>query len=150
MNNPRIELSNNGNVASSDKMPIAQTRQQRTIILVSLVATLLALGALLGGGYYFLLASTNTAKWRDLFIIGLTIELFLLGTGTIILTYQVALLINLIKTEVQPVLESANETINTLRGTATFLSDNLVRPVMKVNGYIAALRRVLSFINFGK
>ena len=105
---------------------------------------------LIGGSYYFLLDTTDTARWRDVFTIGLAVELFLLGAGSIILTYQVARLVNMLQTEVQPVLESANETINTLRGTATFLSDNLVKPVVKVNGYIAAVRRMLGFINFGK
>ena len=150
MEKPRLKLSTNGNAPSSDNGPAAQSRQQRKLVIAIAATILVILGLLAVVGIYFLQPSTDTAKWRDLFIIGLTVELLLLGAGTIVLSYQVARLVNLIQTEVQPVLESAQETINTLRGTATFLSDNLVKPVVKVNGYVAAVRRMLGFINFGK
>ena len=150
MDKPGLDPSSNGNVPSPVNVLGTQADNQRRLAIVSVVAILVVLGILIGVSYYFLLATTDTAKWRDLFIIGLTIELFMLGAGTIILSYQVSRLVNLVQTEVRPVLESANETINTLRGTATFLTDNLVKPVVKVNGYIAAMKRMLGLINFGK
>lgn len=151
MENPTLGSSGNGGAPSAEIASPKQSRQQRIVVFVSVIGLLLVLGGLyfLGRGY-FLLPNADATKLRDLFIIALTIELFLLGAGTIILIVQLARLINLVQNEVQPVLESANETINTLRGTAAFLSSNLVRPVIKVNGYIAAIRRLSGIINFGK
>ena len=116
---------------------------------MGLIALLILAG--MGYGVYRLaLPTTETARWRDIFVIALTVEVFLLVSAAAVLVVQIARLVNLVQNEVQPVLESANETINTLKGTASFLSDNLVRPVVKVNEYVAAFKRMLGLINLGK
>jgi hypothetical protein len=43
-------------------------------------------------------------------------------------------------------LEAANETLATVRGTTQFVSHNVVSPVVKWSGYLAGLRRVLQQI----
>jgi hypothetical protein len=63
-----------------------------------------------------------------------------------VLIVQLARLTALLQNEVRPILESTNDTVNTLRGTSQFLSDNVVRPVIKVNGSLAAVRRVMDLI----
>jgi hypothetical protein len=68
----------------------------------------------------------------------------------ILLVIQVARLTNLLQNEIKPVLESINETVNTLRGTTSFLSDNLVEPVMKMGEYSAALSQVAAILGFGR
>lgn len=150
MENPTLESSGNGSAPSAQDASSGQSRQQRIIIIVSAIVSLVIAGALIGSAYYLLLETTDTAKWRDFFIIALAVEGFILGAGAVVMIIQLARLINLVQNEVQPVLESANETINTVRGTAAFLSDNLVQPVVKVSGYFAALRRMLAIINLGK
>jgi len=55
-------------------------------------------------------------------------------------------LINLLQNEVKPILDATNETVNTLRGTTTFLSENLVEPVIKLNSYLAGIQRVLKLL----
>ncbi|MDH5508697.1 MAG: hypothetical protein OEZ02_15855, partial [Anaerolineae bacterium] len=127
-----------------------ELRRRRLTVTGAVVVGALALAA--GGWlvYWLLQPETPTATIRDILMIGMALELLVLGVAAIVLIVQIARLVNLVNNEVKPVLESANETMNTLRGTATFLGDNLVKPVFKANTYIAAIRRVLNLLNLGK
>ena len=89
----------------------------------------------------------TTSKVRDIFIIIMALESLLLGVALIILIVQIAVLINVLKNEIKPILDTTNETVNHLRGTTTFLSNNLVEPVMKMNEYSAGLKRFVDLIN---
>ena len=75
-------------------------------------------------------------------------ESLVIGAALIILVIQVASLINLLQNEVKPILDATNETVNTLRGTTNFLSENLVVPVIKLNSYLAGLRRFFQLFGF--
>lgn len=88
----------------------------------------------------------TTSKVRDIFIIIMALESLLLGVALIILIVQIAVLINVLKNEIKPILDTTNETVNHLRGTTTFLSNNLVEPVIKVNEYSAGLRKFIDLI----
>lgn len=89
-------------------------------------------------------AGTETV--RDILIIFVAAETFLIGLALIVLIVQLARLTALLQNEVRPILESTNETVNTLRGTSQFLSENVVRPVIKVNGSLAAVRRAMDLV----
>ena len=78
---------------------------------------------------------------RDIFIIFMAFESLIIGAALVILVIQIAGLINLLQNEVRPILQSTSETVNTLRGTTEFLSENLVEPVIKLNSYLAGLRK---------
>lgn len=89
-------------------------------------------------------AGTETV--RDILIIFVAGESFLIGLALIVLIVQLARLTALLQNEVRPILESTNDTVNTLRGTSQFLSENVVRPVIKVNGSLAAVRRAMDLV----
>jgi hypothetical protein len=78
---------------------------------------------------------------RDIFIIFMAFESLIIGAALVVLVIQIAGLINLLQNEVKPILQSTSETVNTLRGTTEFLSENLVEPVIKLNSYLAGLRK---------
>ena len=88
----------------------------------------------------------TTSKVRDIFIIIMALESLLLGVALIILIIQIAVLINVLKNEIKPILDTTNETVNHLRGTTAFLSNNLVEPVIKMNEYSAGLTRFVDLI----
>ena len=141
-----ISKQNNGEMGLS----ASDQRKQKLAIFVALVVGILIL---VGAGFivsYLLQPEAPTETLRDIFIILLTFEFMLLGFALVILLIQLARLINLLQNEIQPILESTSEAANTLRGTASFLSQNLVGPVMKVNSTIAAFRRAAELLNFGK
>ena len=114
-------------------------------VKVGLIAGAIVVIALLVGSIVLLLqsGSETTAKVRDIFIIFMALEFLIIGLALVILIIQLARLINLLQNEVKPILDSTNETANTLRGTTQFLSDHLVEPVIKLNEYLASLQSLL-------
>lgn len=80
---------------------------------------------------------------RDAAIIFVAFETLLIGILLIILMTQVQSLIVLLRDEIRPMLEAANETLATVRGTTQFVSHNVVSPVMKWSGYLAGLQRMV-------
>lgn len=86
---------------------------------------------------------SQTETIRDVVIIFMALEFLFVGLALIVLIVQLARLTALIQNEVRPILDSTNETVSTLRGTTTFLSEHLVSPVVKANSSWAAVRRML-------
>ncbi|HEY3289377.1 MAG TPA: hypothetical protein VGK87_04540 [Anaerolineae bacterium] len=84
----------------------------------------------------------STAVIRDIFIIALAFTSFLIGMLMLVLIFQLQSLIALLRNEIKPMLTNANETVNTVRGTAVFVSDNLVRPTINLASFVAGLQGV--------
>ncbi len=121
-------------------------RKQKTI-LFSVIAGAVLILALLGVAIYFLLQpATPTEKIRDVFIIVVALESLVIGVALIVLIVQLASLINLLQNEVRPILDATSKTVNTLRGTVEFLGEHVVEPVIKLNGYLAGLKRMLELL----
>lgn len=89
----------------------------------------------------------DAATWvgiiRDLFIIVLAMEGMLMGLALIVLVLQLAALVNLLQSEVKPIVDNASETVTTVRGTARFMSQNVVEPVVKFGALMAGVGGVL-------
>jgi hypothetical protein len=127
------------------------TEQSRSINPVPIVIGVIVLLVLLGVAIYFLLQpATPTDKIRDIFIIIVALESLLIGVALIVMIVQLASLINLLQNEVKPILHATNETVNTLRGTAEFLGESVVEPVIKLNGYLAGMNRMLELMGIRK
>lgn len=124
-----------------------EIRAQQRIMWIILGALGIVLVATLIFIYFLLLPTTDTAKIRDVFIIFMALVSLVLMVTLVILIYQLSILINLLQNEIRPIVNSTNETVNTLRGTANFLSDNLTEPVIKLNEYLAGFQRL--FAMFG-
>jgi hypothetical protein len=84
---------------------------------------------------------------RDAAIIFVAFETLIIGVLLIILMLQVQSLIVLLRDEIKPMLEAANETLATVRGTTQFVSHSVVSPVVKWSGYMAGLRRIVREIS---
>jgi hypothetical protein len=126
----------------------ATLRRQRLLILWIVLGGLVFVALVVLAVFGLMQSGEQTAKIRDIFIIFMAIESLVIGAALIILVIQVASLINLLQNEVKPILDATNETVNTLRGTTTFLSENLVEPVIKLNSYLAGLRRFFQLFGF--
>jgi hypothetical protein len=138
-----------GPVIQEKKVEIEASQKKVMIWLVVIVVLLLAGLAV---GTIFLLRSdvSTTSHIRDIFIIFMALESFIIGLALIVLIVQLATLINLLQNEIKPILNSTSETVNTLRGTATFLSDNLAEPVIKLNESVAVIRKLVDFLKIWK
>jgi hypothetical protein len=128
-----------------------EQEQQMKRTMIAIIAGLVILLALLGVAIYFLLQpATPTDKIRDVFIIVVALESLVIGVALIVLVVQLASLINLLQNEIRPILKATTDTVNNLRGTAEFLGENVVEPVIKLNGYLAGLYRMLELMGIKK
>ncbi len=124
----------------------AQQRQSRMIVIVAIAAAILIVAVLAVLVYVLLLPGVPTDRIRDIFIIVVAFETLVIGVALVVLLVQLASLINLLQNEVRPILEATGETVRTLRGTAQFLGESVVDPVIKLNGYLASIQRVLELM----
>jgi hypothetical protein len=129
----------------------SQQEQKMKRIMIGVIIGVIILVVLLGIAIFFLLQpATPTDKIRDVFIIIVALESLIIGVAVIVLIVQLASLINLLQNEVRPILTATNETVNNLRGTAEFLGENVVEPVIKLNGYLAGMNRVIELMGIRK
>lgn len=123
------------------------TPEQRRWVIIGIVGFVVAVIALFAAVYWMVNNEEKTRVLRDIFIIFMALESLVIGVALIILMIQLARLTNVLQHEIKPILENTNETVNTVRGTAIFVSENIVDPVIKLNGYIAALSKFFELFN---
>jgi ABC-type transport system involved in cytochrome bd biosynthesis fused ATPase/permease subunit len=126
---------------SKDKFRLALIIAAVVLVIAGVVVAIVLL---------FKAGDTVTAQIRDVFIILLAFVSLIIGAALVILAIQLAVLTNLIQHEIKPILDATNQTVNTLKGTTTFLSDNLVQPVIKLNEYLAGFKKIVDLIRPGK
>lgn len=120
----------------SSKLPVILIVVGLVVVILIVVAVVLLMRA----------DSQTTGKVRDVFIIFMALESLVIGGALIILIVQLARLINLLQNEIKPIIYSTNETVNTLRGTAEFLSNNVTQPVIKLNSYMAGIKQFIDLM----
>lgn len=129
----------------------AASSEKSSKLWLVIVLGVLIIGLLVTGIVFLSRAGTDvTGKVRDIFIILMALESIVIGAALIILVVQLASLINLLQNEIKPILKSTSDTVNTLKGTTTFLSDNLAAPVIKINSSVAGARKLLDLIGLFK
>jgi hypothetical protein len=128
----------------------ATLRRQRWITAGVIVGVLIALGGIGFAVYALTRNAETTSNVRDIFIIFMAFESLVIGAALVVLIIQIASLINLLQNEVRPILKSTSDTVNNLRGTTEFLSENLVEPVIKLNSSIAGMRRFFELFGMKK
>jgi hypothetical protein len=128
----------------------ADDRRMRAYVILGVVvlaAVLVAAGFAVAA---MLRSPDQTEVIRDIVIIFMAAEALIIGLALVLLIVQVARLTALIQNEIRPILLSTQETLDTVRGTTTFLGNNLVDPVIKANSSLAAVRRVLDLLRPGR
>ncbi len=131
----------------------ARDEQEKRVkrIMSIVIAGAVVLLVLLAVAVYFLLQpATPTDRIRDVFIIVVALKTLVIGVAMIVLIVQLASLINLLQNEVRPILHATSDTVNTLRGTAEFLGESVVEPVIKLNSYLAGLQRMFELMGIKK
>ena len=97
----------------------------------------------------------SLADWRDIIIIvvgSLTILVLvalLIFTVVIGVAARVVLgtLQNLLKTEVTPLVNQLRQTAGRVQGTATFIGETAVSPIIRVYGVVAGTRRAMRVLS---
>ena len=95
-----------------------------------------------------------SATIRDIAIIIIALQSIVISVLIGVLIWQIWRLVKIIQTEVKPIIDDTQATVNTVRGTATFMSQNVVDPVIRTNSRVArwgATARALSRdLGFGR
>jgi hypothetical protein len=125
----------------------AVTPEERAAKRTQFIIIAAAIGFLLILVVAIVLMAANpgaTEVIRDIAIVFVAVETFLIGLAMILLIFQIQVLIQVLRDEIQPLLRSVNDTASTVRGTTEFVSHSMVTPIIKASGFLAGMRRVLS------
>ncbi len=125
--------------------------EQKKLIAVKPVyialAVILALVLLIGSVWGIIWLASNQAATieavRDVLLIALALESCLFGIVLLFMLLMIIRLVNMLEFEIKPILEKTNETVGTIRGTTTFVSRNVVRPVTEARVHAAGLRQAI-------
>lgn len=130
--------------------PALDSRRTRAYLIGGgvLLALLVALSAV--AIWAMLRNPEQTQTIRDVVIVFMAAEALIIGLTLVLLIVQLARLTALLQNEIRPILMSTQETLDTVRGTTTFLGNNLVDPVIKANSSLAAVRRALNLLRPGR
>lgn len=83
---------------------------------------------------------------RDISIIVLAIQTIIVQVILVLLLLEIRSLSKMLRENIYPILQSADETVRTVRGTSVFVSDNVVSPVVKVSSFAAGVSEALRII----
>jgi hypothetical protein len=142
--------------STAPELSPAELKARRLLIIFSVVFGLLFIGLIVLLVFLSLDAyqaayagappspgSVVVSLLRDVAIVFVAFETMIIGILLVVLMLQVQSLVVLLRDEIRPMLDAANETLATVRGTTQFVSHNVVSPVVKWSGYLAGLRRIL-------
>lgn len=133
--------------APAAKPPVQEPAQNTGAIIGAVVVLVIVVGLAVAAGYYLVSNPAQASVWRDVFIIFMALEALFIGAALIVLMIQLATLTNVLKNEIKPILEATQETVNTVRGTTLFVSENLTEPIMKLNSYVAGLSKIVETLS---
>lgn len=126
----------------------AKPIDKRPLIIGALVALVIVLifGAI---GWWLFVHPTAAAVLRDVFIIFMGLGIFiiiLLLIALVVITAYLVLKVNdlvqLLEREIKPLLVQVQGTVNKVRGTTNFISEQAVKPVITTVSTVAAIRAI--------
>ena len=118
-------------------------------IIYGVIAAVVVILIFVGIGVALFLNPSVAAVLRDIFIIFLGLGAFiviLLLIGLVVVTVYLVLKINdlvrLLDREIKPMLGQLQSTLTRMQGTATFLSEQAVQPVIKTASTVSATKAI--------
>jgi hypothetical protein len=110
-------------------------------IVLGILLAVVLIGLFIAGTIWLASSYAPTIETlRDILIIVLAIEFCLFGIVLMMLLVMVIRLVTMLEFEIKPILEKTNETVGTIRGTTTFVSQNVVRPMTKASAFVSGAR----------
>jgi hypothetical protein len=137
--------------------PLVSKQTRKATIVVSIIVTVVVLAVLIGLGYLLFKSydwtaegvTPATVRLRDIAFVVMALETLIVMVLILIIVVLLVITIVLIYDRVIPALEQLNRTINTVgdtvhtvRGTTTFVSEKVVSPVIEISSYAAGVARI--------
>ncbi len=136
------------NEEPSITMTEAERQMRRRMTLIGIgIGVIVVLILLIFAG---MIAAGVTDEVRDIVIILLATESLVIGGVTLFLLYQVIMLVTLLREELIPLIQSAQETVNSARGTTVYVSRKIVVPSAKAATTVARLQAMARVLFKGK
>jgi hypothetical protein len=129
-------------------MTDAERQMRRRMILIGIGIAVIAVLILLA--FAVMIAAGVIAEVRDVVIILLATESLVIGGVTLFLLYQMIMLVTLLHEELIPLIQSAQETVNSARGTTVYVSRKIVVPTAKAATTMARLQAMARVLFRGK
>lgn len=126
----------------------AERQMKRRMTLIGIGIAVIAVLILLG--FAFMIAAGVIDEVRDIVIILLAIESLIIGGVTLFLLYQIIMLLTLIREELIPLIQSAQDTVNSARGTTVYVSRKIIVPSAKAATTVARLQTMARVLFRGK
>lgn len=101
-------------------------------------------------GFVLMINGGATGVVRDIIIIFLALESVILVGLMVALVIQMMSLVRLMRDEVRPLITSAQETVNSARGTTQFVSRKIVTPTAEAAANVAQVKRMFQVLFKGK
>jgi hypothetical protein len=136
----------------NEDQPVMQTdaerEMKRRMTLIGIGIAVVAVLILLG--FAGMIALGIIAEVRDIVIILLAVEALIIGGVTLFLLYQIIMLLTLIREELIPLIQSAQDTVNSARGTTVYVSRKIVVPSVRAATTVARLQTMARVLFKGK
>jgi len=129
-------------------MTEAERQMRRRMVLIGIGIAVIVVLILLG--FAGMIAAGVIDEVRDIVIILLATESLVIGGVTLFLLYQMIMLITLLREELIPLIQSAQETVNSARGTTVYVSRKIVVPSAKAATTVARLQTMARVLFKGK
>ncbi len=84
---------------------------------------------------------------RDLAIIIVALQTIIIGVLIAVLVWQIWRLVSMIQTEIKPLIDDTQATVNTVRGTTIFMTDHVASPVITASGEARRWRRTVQALS---
>ena len=136
----------------SEEKPVVTTETERHMRRRT---RLIALGigiivVVIVAAFIVMIAAGVTGEVRDIIIILLAVESLTIGGATLFLLYQIFMLVRLIREELIPLIHTAQDTVNSARGTTVYVSRKIVAPSMRATTTLVRLQTMARVLFRGK
>lgn len=81
--------------------------------------------------------------WRDFFIILLALESLVVGILLVLVLWQVWKLVQLLREEIIPLLDTTKESVDQVTNTTVFVGRSAAAPFVKARSVVAGIREAL-------
>jgi len=126
-------------------------RKNFQIALISILVVVFVL--LVAMGYLLFNAPRETEIIRDISVIVLALESIVMLLLLIVVIAMLWWLIRTLERKITPILDSTNQTVNavgdtvnTVRGTAAFVSDTVVSPIIEIRSYAQGVKSAIQVL----
>jgi hypothetical protein len=129
-------------------MTDAERQMRRRMTLIGIGIAVIAVLVLLS--FAVMIAAGVIGEVRDVVIILLATESLIIGGVTLFLLYQMIMLVTLLREDLIPLIQSAQETVNSARGTTVYVSRKIIVPSAKAASTVARLQAMTRVLFKGK